>query len=63
MSRLRHWAWRVPLIVAIVLFLAGALVIALGNKYVSDILVGAGFAVGMLAVPLWILTAPREEAS
>ena len=63
MSRLRHWAWRVPLIVAIVLFLAGALVIALGNKYVSDILVGAGFAVGMLAVPLWILIAPREEAS
>ncbi len=63
MSRLRHWAWRVPLIVAIVLFLAGALVIAFGNKYVSDILVGAGFAVGMLAVPLWIFTAPREEAS
>lgn len=63
MSRLRHWAWRVPLIAAIVLFLAGALVIAFGNKYVSDILVGAGFAVGMLAVPLWILTAPREEAS
>mgnify|MGYP001454541353 FL=1 len=63
MSRLRHWAWRVPLIVAIVLFLAGAVVIAFGNKYVSDILVGAGFAVGMLAVPLWIFTAPREEAS
>ncbi|MEI2786811.1 MAG: hypothetical protein V9E82_14065 [Candidatus Nanopelagicales bacterium] len=63
MSRLRHWAWRVPLIVAIVLFLAGAVVIAFGNKYVSDILVGAGFAVGMLAVPLWILIAPREEAS
>ena len=63
MSRLRHWAWRVPLIVAIVLFLAGAVVIAFGNKYVSDILVGAGFAVGMLAVPLWILIAPRKEAS
>lgn len=63
MSRLRYWLWRVPLIVAVVLFLVGAVVIAFGNKYVSDILVGAGFAFGMLAVPLWIFTAPREKAS
>ncbi len=63
MPRFRQWAWRIPLIVAIVLFLAGALVIAAGNKYVSDILVGAGFTIGMLAIPLWIFTAPRENAS
>ena len=62
MPRVRHWLWRIPLIAAIVLFLAGALVIAVGNKYISDILVGAGFTIGMLAIPLWIFTAPREES-
>lgn len=62
MRSVRNWAWRVCLIAAIVLFLMGATVIALGNKYVSDILVGTGFTIGMLAIPLWIFTAPREKA-
>lgn len=61
MRSVRNWAWRVCLIAAIVLFIMGATVIALGNKYVSDILVGAGFTIGMLAIPLWIFTAPREK--
>jgi hypothetical protein len=62
MSKVRHWLWRIPLITAVVLFVLGAIVIAAGNKYVSDILVGAGFAIGMTAIPLWMFTAPREES-
>lgn len=61
MSSFRNWVWKVPLISAVVLFLAGAAVIAFGNKYISDILVGAGFAIGMLSIPLWIVFAPREK--
>ena len=57
----RRWLWRLPLVVAVVAMLLGALLVATGRRYVSDLVVGTGFAIGLLAVPLWVFTAPKED--
>lgn len=58
---LRHWLWRTPLMIAVVAFLFGAGLVVAGQRYVSDIVVGTGFVIGLIAVPLWVFTAPRED--
>lgn len=47
--------------VAVLAFLLGAVLVAAGQRYVSDIVVGTGFVVGLVAVPLWVFTAPKED--
>lgn len=58
---LRRWLWRTPLMIAVVAFLLGAALVAAGHRYVSDLVVGTGFAIGLIAVPLWVFTAPKED--
>jgi hypothetical protein len=57
----RHWLWRIPLIAAMAAFLLGAVLVAAGQRYVSDLVVGTGFVIGLVAVPLWVFTAPGED--
>lgn len=52
----RSWAWRLPLIVAVIAMLMAAVLVALGQRALSDLVVTIGFAVGMLSVPIWLFT-------
>lgn len=55
--------WRVPLVIAVVAMLVAAVEAALNYKPVADVIVTGGFAIGVLAVPLWLLTTIfRKEA-
>jgi hypothetical protein len=60
-SNLRRWAWRVPLIVAVLAMLFAAALVSMGQRAVSDVFVTMGFAFGILSVPIWMLT-DREQA-
>lgn len=60
-SGLRRWAWRVPLIVAVLTMLFAAALVGIGQRAVSDVFVTLGFAFGILSVPIWILT-DRKQA-
>ncbi|HPE11750.1 MAG: hypothetical protein H6524_10340 [Actinobacteria bacterium] len=60
-SNLRRWAWRVPLIVAVLAMLFAAALVSMGQRAVSDVFVTMGFAFGILSVPIWMLTG-REQA-
>ena len=53
--------WRVPLVIAVVAMLVAAVEAALNYKPVADVIVTGGFAIGVLAVPLWLLTTFRKE--
>ncbi len=50
------WAWRLPLIVAILAMLSAAALVAMDQRELSDTFVTMGFAIGMLSVPIWLLT-------
>ena len=43
-SNLRRWAWRVPLIVAVLAMLFAAALVSMGQRAVSDVFVTMGFA-------------------
>jgi hypothetical protein len=60
-SDVRRWAWRVPLIVAVLAMLLAAALVSIGQRAVSDVFVTLGFAFGILSVPIWILT-DRKQA-
>lgn len=49
-------AWRGLLLVAGIAMPIGGVLMALGNKELSDTVVTAGFAIGILAVPSWLAT-------
>jgi hypothetical protein len=61
-GRLRRWAWRIPLVIAVTAMLLAAAMAALGQRAVSDQLVVLGFAVGVISVPVWLVTGFKEEA-
>ncbi|HNE89021.1 MAG TPA: hypothetical protein PKL68_05370 [Actinomycetota bacterium] len=54
-------AWRVPLIIAVVAMLLAAVAAALGQETVADIIVTVGFAIGVLAVPIWMVGSLRNN--
>jgi len=60
-SEVRRWAWRVPLIAAVLAMLFAAALVSIGQRAVSDVFVTLGFAFGILSVPIWILT-DRKQA-
>ena len=60
-GKARQWAWRIPLIIAVAAMLLAAAMAALGQRAVSDQLVVLGFAVGVVSVPLWLVTGVKEE--
>lgn len=53
---MRRWAWRVPLIAAVLAMLFAAALVSIGQRAVSDVFVTLGFALGILSVPIWIIT-------
>jgi hypothetical protein len=54
--------WRVPLMIAVTAMVLAAVAAVFGQKAVADVVVTGGFAVGMLAVPIWLVTRFRKEA-
>lgn len=50
------------MVIAVVAMLVAAVEAALNYKPVADVIVTGGFAIGVLAVPLWLLTTFRKEA-
>ncbi len=62
LRRLFAVAWRVPLVVAVAAMLVAAAVTVVGKDELADVIVTGGFAVGVLAVPLWLLAAIWKEA-
>ncbi|MCB0915135.1 MAG: hypothetical protein KDC23_05450 [Actinobacteria bacterium] len=55
-GRLFGFAWRLLLIVAAAAMATGGVLMAVGSKPLSDTVVTAGFALGILAVPCWFAT-------
>lgn len=54
-------AWRVPLIIAVVAMLLAAVAAVLGQETVADVVVTVGFAIGVLAVPIWMVGSLRNS--
>jgi hypothetical protein len=54
--------WRVPLMIAVTAMVLAAVAAVFGQKAVADVVVTGGFAIGMLAVPIWLVTRFRKEA-
>jgi uncharacterized membrane protein len=60
-DRINAWAWRLPLIAAVLAMVGAAVLAASGQRAVSDVLVTIGFAIGILSVPVWLFTGSREH--
>ncbi len=62
MRREGGFFWRVPLIIAVAAMLLAAVAAVLGQKGVADVIVTVGFGIGVLAVPIWLVTSIRKGA-
>ncbi len=54
-------AWRIPLMIAVVAMLLAAVAAVLGQETVADVVVTVGFAIGVLAVPIWMVGSLRNS--
>ncbi|MCB0921958.1 MAG: hypothetical protein KDC08_09130 [Actinobacteria bacterium] len=54
-------AWRIPLVIAVVAMLLAAVAAVLGQETVADVVVTVGFAIGVLAVPIWMVGSLRNS--
>ena len=54
-------AWRIPLVIAVVAMLLAAVAAVLGQETVADVVVTVGFAIGVLAVPIWMVGSLRNN--
>ncbi len=58
----RALAWRAPLVAAVLCMLVAAGLAAFGQRAVADVFVTIGFAIGILSVPIWLVTGTQEQA-
>ena len=61
MPREGSLAWRIPLVIAVVAMLLAAVAAVLGQETVADVVVTVGFAIGVLAVPIWMVGSLRNS--
>lgn len=61
MRREGGMAWRVPLMIAVAAMLLAAMAAVFGQEAAADVIVTVGFAIGVLAVPIWMVGSLRNS--